>query len=139
MICRMCGGTDWFKRHQYTELDRYEKIVGVTEKGRHWSQCCRCGFYQQWHPYDPDILQDIYSDAYWSRSLRGKSPSEYAHEIMKLPIHLQDNWYRGLYLERHAVFNTVLDMGAGLGLLSRELRRTGKKVDAVEQNRPARK
>jgi len=135
----MCGG-EYFKQvFWYTTPDRYESALGITDSTRGWFQCCRCRFYQQWHSYDSDILQDIYSEAYWDKSMRNETPKEAAHRVLSLPLHKQDNWYRGMYITRHCQFETVADVGAGLGLLSRELKRTGKIVDAVEQNTPARK
>jgi hypothetical protein len=135
--CLICGSEEYEVICSYSEPDRYEATVGVTNENysRHWVKCGKCGFHFSVYSRDPKILDNIYSSKYrdLNASWRSGTPEEVFNRVVALPTaesetKLRVEWIKTSIEEAWAL-NLVkkslpprrfLDIGGGTGIFAYE-------------------
>ena len=137
MICPACGSNAWAFERRYNTLDKYEQWVGIVGPVcRAWYRCGVCGLLKARHSYNRDMLLPIYTNGYRAKSFRDKTIEEEFMRIVCMPKDLSENHYRIKFFGRFInPDDTILDVGAGLGVFLDKLFVKRKNKFAIEPNK----
>lgn len=100
MVCYLCGQNKYETIFEYTELDKYEKMIinDQPEYYRRWVKCSNCGLICSMSNFIGN-LDEMYSKGYRSREFRGETPEEAFNKIISLPKEQSENHYRVQYVK----------------------------------------
>jgi len=136
--CILC---DSGLRHIKTlPADKYQKLIQHTGN-RTWKRCTNCGLYTQHHNLSDTNLKHIY-ESYRNREIRIEKVKDTFKKITSLPPSQSENMYRWSWFASQVDSNnydTVLDIGSGLGVWPYLLTKAGYIVTCVEPNRDSAK
>lgn len=127
--CTICGGTLHKNLLTIRKPDRFERHVGILQKGyrRYWRECNQCGGATDVYDLRTEKKLRALETAYYAVDFKNSSIPEKYKKIMSLPPEKSDNTQRVRRI--HTFFNewlhyfpshnptlTVCDIGAGLGV-----------------------
>lgn len=137
MICPVCGHNKWTFERRYNRLDKYEKWCGIPEPiCRAWWRCDACGLRKAKHSYDTSQLLPIYVNGYRASTFRGGDIQQEFYRIIELPTEESENRKRVSWVNRFIrPTDSVLDVGAGLGVFLYELKVLDENKFAIEPNK----
>jgi 2-polyprenyl-3-methyl-5-hydroxy-6-metoxy-1,4-benzoquinol methylase len=122
----------------YDGPDQYEAYMGLNHAQREWWRCGKCGHYHQTRNYDLWLLEKIYENGYREPKFRGKTIDQAFDEIVSIPWRDSENKQRSEWFSTFTAHETVLDIGAGIGVFPVLLKDFGYDVECVETNRISR-
>jgi 2-polyprenyl-3-methyl-5-hydroxy-6-metoxy-1,4-benzoquinol methylase len=139
MACLICEGKNAQELVQrYDKPDMYESYMGINSVQREWWRCGKCGHYHQHRDYDLWLLEKIYENGYREPQFRGKTIDQAFNEIVSMPWRDSENKQRSEWFSSFTAHETVLDVGAGIGVFPVLLKDFGYEVECVETNRISR-
>lgn len=133
MKCIVCGSNDWWHVFGYNAPDKYEDWVGLKDIQRTWRECEVCGMYQQERNYPIEFVEKIYANGYRHPDFRGENIEQAFRRINAIPNNENDKRIR--WLTSKVEFESVLDIGSGIGVFPSALHKMGFTVWATEANK----
>jgi len=105
MGCHLCLSDNFQEIARYTEPDRYEQAVGVTDENyyRAWAKCMNCGFIYSRYSRDPNVLDLLYESGYREGSSnfrRQGTTREIFDKVISLPPDQSETHARVSWIKR---------------------------------------
>jgi 2-polyprenyl-3-methyl-5-hydroxy-6-metoxy-1,4-benzoquinol methylase len=139
MACLICDARNSQEIiYSYNTPDKYEAYMGLQDVNRHWMHCGNCGHYHQTHNYPLWVLEKIYENGYREPKFRGKTIDQTFNEIMATPWRESENKQRADWFAAHTENESLLDVGAGIGVFPVLMKDFGYEVECVEENKISR-
>lgn len=135
MACLICDRSGYTRQRSVSAPDRYERYQGIAGVKREWRRCRYCQFLYQTRNYPLAKLEAIYLKGYRDKAFRGVTVRQAYNQVYTLPKPQSESWQRAQWFAaQFKGAQTVLDVGAGLGIFPTHLRDLGYDVACTEQN-----